>query len=95
MMMPRAHPVPSSVTRFLLLGELCRSLGERGRTSYLVNPGSGCAVLRVSLAGRGGAWLAVVAVERPEGWVYAWSGRWGRVEHREEIAAHLARETAA
>ncbi|ROO87364.1 hypothetical protein EDD29_4966 [Actinocorallia herbida] len=95
MTMPRADSVPSKVTRFLLLSELCRRLGEHGCTSYLVNPASGGAVLRVSVAGAGGGWLAVAAVERPEGWAYAWAGRWGPAQQCERIARHLARAVAA
>ncbi|WP_460307926.1 hypothetical protein [Actinocorallia aurea] len=81
------------MTRFLLLADLCRGLGERGCPSYLVNPASGGAVLRVGRAASG--LLAVAAAERAGGWVYAWGGRWADVRHLDQVAAHLAGKAAA
>lgn len=88
---PRADPVPSNVTRLLLLAELCRALGGHGRSSYLVASADGAAALRVDRADPARGGLAVVAVERAEGWVYAWEGRWCRVGDPDGLARHLAR----
>lgn len=78
---PQASPVPPNATRFLLLVELCRRLGERGCGSYLANPASGGSVLWVERVGRPRDRICVGAVERPDGWVYAWGGQcaeeWG------------------
>ncbi|ROO83744.1 hypothetical protein EDD29_1253 [Actinocorallia herbida] len=88
-----ARAVPANVTRLLLLADLCRGLGERGCPSYLVNPASGGAVLRVGRAVSG--MLAVAAAERAGGWVCAWGGRWADVRHVDRVAAHLAGTAAA
>ena len=90
----RAGLVPSHVTRFLLLAELCRTLGEHGCTSCLVNPASGSAVLRVARAGRRGEWLDVGSVERADDWVFTWEKQWGPVCHMDQIARSIARAVA-
>lgn len=91
----RVQAVPANVTRFLLLSELCRELGERGCTSYLVNPASGSAVRRVDRPAPSRDKIDIAAVERPDGWVYAWDGRWARTCHLDQVAHHIARMVAA
>lgn len=92
---PQAGLVPAHVTRFLLLAELCRTLGEHGCTSCLVNPAHGSAVLRVAREGRHGEWLDVGSVERADDdWIFMWEKQWGPVDRMDEIARHIVRTAA-
>lgn len=86
--------IPSHVTRFLLLAELCRTLGEHGCTSCLVNPAHGSAVLRVAREGRQGEWLDVGSVERADDWVFMWEKQWGPVCRMDEVARRITRTVA-
>lgn len=84
-----AEPLSSGTTRFLLLANLCRKLGELGCASCLLNPSEGGAVLHVDRPRSAPGRLSVAAVERPDGWAYAWNDRWTPVEHVDALAAHL------
>ncbi|MEO3785777.1 ATP-binding protein [Actinocorallia sp. B10E7] len=86
---PQASLVPAHVTRFLLLAELCRTLGEHGCSSCLVNPAFGSAVLRVAREGRHGEWLDVGSVERADDWVLHLGGAVGLgMPHGSDRPAH-------
>ena len=90
MTISQADPQPSNATRFLLLANLCRKLGELGCASSLLNPSAGGAVLRVDCHAVRPNGVSVAAVERSDGWAYAWDGRWTPVDRVEQLAARLA-----